>query len=92
MIMNLRPQFLAMTSYVKVRRVVPINSYGPEAGARLCNAIRKMLERHEHFEQANRLNTHTQQDLNAEAVSPAVCCELLALQITGRLDLSNRIY
>lgn len=25
---------------------MPLNAYGPEAGARLCNAIRKMLERH----------------------------------------------
>lgn len=34
-----------------------MNSYGPEAGARLCNAIRKMLERYEHVEQVFRNST-----------------------------------
>ncbi|ORY84506.1 hypothetical protein BCR37DRAFT_392073 [Protomyces lactucae-debilis] len=42
-----KDQFLSLTSYLKVRKVVPSSMHGAEAGARLCNAIRKMLERHE---------------------------------------------
>ena len=40
-------EFLGLTSYLNVRKVTPANVHAPDAGAKLCNAVRRLLERHE---------------------------------------------
>lgn len=37
--------FLGLTSYLNVRKVTPANVHAPDAGAKLCNAVRRLLEK-----------------------------------------------